>query len=481
MTQYRIAIVGGGITGLTAARRLAKQAQERHSDIHLTVFERSNRLGGKVLTYRDGGLTLEAGPDSMLARKPAGVGLLRELGLESEMVNTNPRATHTYIVKHGRLEPMPLGTFIGIPMDVSSFLQTNLLSSAGKVRALLDLLLPKSNLARDVSLGQFLRSRLGDEWVDHLAEPLLAGIYAGKIDTLSLRSTWPQFVEMAAKYRSLIIGARAARGPKPSTNAGMPASGRSAFVTVRGGLQSVIERLADTLADSAQILLSQDVTSIDKAAGGYTLTVEANGETRQHKADAVIVCTPVAAMKSLLDKHLPARSQSFNVPYISTATVIVGYPADHIEVDLSTASGFLVPRGENRAITASTWLSSKWPHTAREDFVVLRCYVGRAGQQAHLNLDDEELVRVVHQEVKDLVGISPSPVFHKVTRWPNAMPNYPVGHHQQWEQLQRDLQTSLPGVTVAGGGYEGLGLPDCIAHGEAAADETLRYLETCSR
>ncbi|WAH38453.1 protoporphyrinogen oxidase [Alicyclobacillus dauci] len=471
MDVQRIAIVGGGITGLTAAMRLLKQASRARHPVEVTIYEASNRVGGKVLTYRDGGLTLEAGPDSMLARKPAGVGLIRELGLESELIETNPEAKNTYIVRDGRLVPMPHGTFMGIPADISTFMTNEALSASGKFRALFDLLIPPSPLSADMSLGTFLRSRLGDEWVTYLGEPLLAGIYAGRIDDLSLKATWGPLRDLALKYRSLVVGSRAMLNQQA-----VKKTGRSAFVTVRGGLETVIERLADELADKATIRLSHEVTEIERSDVGYHLTVENGDETIVTKADAMIICTPPAAMKSLLKPYLPASTYDFQVPYVSTATVIVGYPSDHVNIDLRHASGFLVPRAENRAITASTWVSSKWPHTTNEQFIVLRCYVGRAGQQTYLELDDGEMVRMVAREVNDLVGISATPVFHKVTRWENAMPNYLVGHLERLDQLEQAIHSTLPGVEIAGAGYHGLGLPDCIAQANDAAERILSYL-----
>lgn len=475
MTKRRVAIIGGGITGLCAARELLLKSREHREELEIVLFESSSRLGGKVITYREDGLTLEGGPDSILARKPAGVRLLHELGLDSEIVETNTAANRTYIVRHGQLETMPSGTFMGIPADVSQFVENKVLTPQGKLRTLFDLLLPKSNLHHDVSLGQFLRARLGDEWVDEFAEPLLAGIYAGDINQLSLDSTWPQFSNLAKQYRSLIIGARSMRQSATPSN-----HGRSAFITVRAGLFTLIERLADTLADDVEIHLRHRVTDlIRRDKGLYTLAVEHQSESWTTDVNAVIVSTPVPVMKQLLLPYLPARSKSFAVPYASTATVILGYPADNIDVDLANASGFLVPRSEHRAITASTWVSSKWPHAAPSEYVVLRCYVGRMGQTDDLSLDDGELVKVVQRDVRDIVGIFASPVFSKVTRWEHSMPNYPVGHSQQVAALEADIADALPGIYVGGAGYRGIGLPDCIAHGEEMADKVLTYLNLC--
>lgn len=491
MEQKRIAIIGGGITGLTAAKRLIEKSKEQGEHVSITLYEADTRLGGKIRTYRESGYTLEGGPDSMLARKPAGMRLLRELGMESDIVYMNPQASRTYVVRNRQLQPMPLGSFMGLPGALDLFLQNTVLSSPGKIRALLDLVLPPSNLEHDISLGRFLRSRFGDEWTNYLGEPMLAGIYAGEIDNLSLQATWGQFAELAKKHRSLIIGAREARKRQVTNASGL--SGRSAFITVRGGLESVIERLATFVGAQTDFKTGCRVERLRRVADGYEITSRTGNDVEQVAYTSVILTVPVKQMNELLShqllshqllsRELPSDAvetelSSLDVPYNSTATIALNYRAEDVHVDLSHASGFLVPRDEDLAMTASTWLSSKWPHTTPEGNVVLRCYVGRAGQEQYLACDDEKLANIVAKEVTEIVGINARPTFFKVTRWTESMPNYRIGHVERISRFRSMLKTRCPGLLVAGGGYDGLGLPDCIVQGEQAADESLSFITT---
>ncbi|GLG02237.1 protoporphyrinogen oxidase [Alicyclobacillus hesperidum subsp. aegles] len=470
----KVAVIGGGITGLTAARHLIEKSRSAGVPCDIVLYEKDSRLGGKIRTYREHGLVVEGGPDSMLARKPAGVQLLRDLGMETDIVYMNPEASQTFIVRNGKLHPMPQGTFVGIPAEVEKFLASSLLSGTGKLRALADVWLPASPIQQDVSLGAFLRSRLGDEWVDYLGEPLLAGIYAGRIDQLSLFATWRQLYDLAVQSRSLIIGAMASRKRQQTNRSGL--SGRSAFVTVRTGLESVIERLRDDIAQAVSIRLETQVVAMRRTENGYEVRATGdNGSSASETFDGVVLTTPVSVAKPLL-RQLDIVSDEFDVPYASTATIILAYRKQDVTVDLSHASGFLVPRSEGMAMTASTWMSSKWPHTTPSDMVVLRCYVGRAGQEEYLQLDDEAMVKQVSREVESIVGIQAEPVWHKVTRWSHAMPNYLVGHGDHLQRLHAAIQSQAPALAVAGAGYEGLGLPDCIVQGQRAADEVFTAL-----
>ncbi|WP_067621536.1 protoporphyrinogen oxidase [Alicyclobacillus acidiphilus] len=476
MPNTRVAIIGGGITGLSAAKRLIDETKASGERPAITLYEADKRLGGKIRTYREGGFTLEAGPDSMLARKPSGMRLLRELGMESDIVYMNSAASRTFIVRNRRLEPMPLGSFMGLPGALQPFLRNTVLSSSGKLRALFDLVLPPSDLSHDVSLGHFLRERLGDEWTNYLGEPMLAGIYAGEIDNLSLFATWGQFAELARKHRSLILGARDAKRRQETNATGL--SGRSAFVTVRGGLESVIERLATFVGPYTEFRMGSAVERIRQTPGGFEIVSRTGADTERAIYDSVILAVPVKQLNSLLGDIAGSASLTLDVPYNSTATIALNYRSEDVHVDLSQASGFLVPRDEGIAMTASTWLSSKWPHTTPAGNIVLRCYVGRAGQDTYLSLDDEELADVVAKEVTEIVGIQARPTFHKVTRWNESMPNYRIGHLHRVAAFRQSLQAQAPGVAVAGAGLDGLGLPDCIIQGERAADEALAYVRS---
>lgn len=471
MREKHVVVIGGGITGLSAAFALKQCADVDKLPIRCTVLEQDHRLGGKIRTYREDGMVLEAGPDSILARKPAGVGLMREMGVEGEIVGTNPTAHKTYILHDGRLERLPPGTNMGIPTHFSSFASTKLLSLPGKLRAALDFVMPPAAGQADMSLGSFLRRRLGNEVVDNIAEPLLAGIYAGSVDTLSLAATFPQFRNLEKKHRSLIRGSIAQRRQAQPNQAAQ--SGRSVFVTLRGGLQTLIERLYDCLQEWATLATETSVTSILKQEDGtYVVHAQSPQEESTYTCDAVIVTVPAPAAAALLSP-LSATARELNeITYVSTATVILGYPADAIQVDLD-ASGFLVPRRENRHITACTWVSSKWPHTTSKGRVLIRCYVGRAGQQEELALDDQQIVQLVQKDLRDILGITARPWFTRLTRWNHAMPQYLVGHVERILRVEASLLRDAPGVFIAGAGYHGVGIPDCIADGDLAAQKVI--------
>jgi protoporphyrinogen/coproporphyrinogen III oxidase len=487
MRETHVVIIGGGITGLSAAFALKQRADKDKLPIRCTVVEQDNRLGGKIRTFREDGLVLEAGPDSILARKPAGVGLIRDLGVESETVGTNPTAHKTYILHNGRLERLPPGTNMGIPTQIAPFATTKLLSWSGKARAVMDFVLPPVSAEGDMSLGSFLRRRVGNEVVDNIAEPLLAGIYAGSVDALSLDATFPQFRNLERKHRSLVRGSIAQRKNAPPTPAA--SSGRSVFVTLRDGLQTVVERLYDCLHEWATLQTETSVTAIRKLAGstntgqntessGVAYAVETQGPHGPETfiADAVIVTTPAPVAAHLLTPICSTARELSEIAYVSTATVILGYAADSIEVDLD-ASGFVIPRKEKRHITACTWVSSKWPHTTSGGRVLIRCYVGRAGQQEELRLDDAEMVKLVQADLQDILGIQTRPWFTRVTRWINAMPQYLVGHVERVVRVEAALLRETPGLLIAGAGYHGVGVPDCIADGKEAAQKVLGYLE----
>jgi protoporphyrinogen/coproporphyrinogen III oxidase len=468
----RIVVIGGGITGLSAALEIKKQSAAENRQVHLTVIEKDNRFGGKIRTHREAGLIMEGGPDSLLARKAAGMQLIQELGLESEMVSMNPSVGKTYIVSNGKLQLFPSGTNMGVPAMLRSFMQTGLISTSGKLRALTDFVLPRETTTGDESLGSLLRSRLGDEVVDLLCEPLMAGIYAGNIDQLSVQATFPEFQKMVNTERSLILASM-----RRFRNRQKPAStGRSIFVTLKNGLQTIPERIVDVLSGTADLMPNTTVEKlIHQADGTYVIHASTTGKPIVITADAVIITTPAPVAGGLLFSLIPSASVLREIPYISTATVVIGYRKDAITTNLD-ASGFVVPRRENRAITASTWISTKWPHTTNGEYIIIRCYVGRAKQQEYLRLTDDEMTTMVQEEIRNLVGINANPAFSRVTRWDSAMPQYLVNHLDNVHKVEQELRASLPHVYIAGAGYRGIGIPDCIAQGQQAAQETLQNL-----
>jgi oxygen-dependent protoporphyrinogen oxidase len=475
----QVVIVGGGITGLSTAYYLEQAAKARGKHLRCVLLEADRRLGGKIKTDLIDDFVIEAGPDSFLQRKPQAVQLCRELGIAGELVGTNPHNRKTYILHKGKLHRIPQGLNIGIPTQFLPFVTTGLLSLSGKLRAGLDLVLPKRPSNGDQSLGFFLERRLGTEVVDYLAEPLLAGIYAGDLRKLSLRATFPQFEQLEQQYGSLVRGmlaqARQAKA-KPATQTkpelGQPAVPNTVFVTFPTGLERLVRAIAEALT-MTDVRLSTPVERIEKrVGGGYTVHLP-DAETLE--ADAIVMTAPTFDAAKILPAEFVTGSHLTQVPYVSVATCVLTFDKGQIDYPLD-GTGFVIPHKEGRTITACTWTSSKWTHTAKNGKVLMRCYVGRDGEEAIVERSDEEIVAKVRADVADIMGIKAEPMFTRVARWRKSMPQYTVGHLDRVRAFVEKARRDLPGIFFAGAGYTGLGIPDCIGQGKTIAEETLSYL-----
>ncbi|WP_309120356.1 protoporphyrinogen oxidase [Paenibacillus sp.] len=471
-----LVVIGGGITGLTTAFYAIRQAKAEGVRLKVTLIEGSERLGGKIRTMRRDGFVIERGPDSFLARKRPIIDLSRELGLAEELVTLNPATKKTYILRGGKLHRIPPGLVLGVPTEWKPFITSGLIGISGKLRAALDWVLPAAQGDADESLGGFLRRRLGDQVVDFVAEPLLSGIYAGDADKLSLLATFPQFRAAERKYRSLMIGLGRGAGATRSGAAGedhIPPHARgSAFLSYRRGLSALVERLAETLqAEGAVLLTGEPVRAVTPERGGGAVVTLANGDALL--ADAVAVTTPVSALGELL-QGVPEASLFRDMAYASVANVVLGYRRDAIRVPLDGA-GFVIPRTEGRFITACTWTSEKWLHTAPRENVLIRCYVGRIDDERWRTMDDAALGAAVKREVAELIGIDVEPEFLDITRLEKSMPQYEVGHLDKVRALRDALMKKAPGVFAAGAGFEGVGLPDCIHQGKQAAEQAFAF------
>ncbi|MFC4769636.1 protoporphyrinogen oxidase [Effusibacillus consociatus] len=467
--EKTVIVIGGGITGLSAAYYLQKQARETGISLRVLLFERDARVGGKIETEVFNGFVVEKGPDSFLARKTAAVNLCRELGLEDDLVGTNPDNKQTYILHKGKLHRIPAGLNIGIPTQFLPFATTGLLSMSAKVRAAMDLVMPRSKVTGDQSLGGFLARRLGDEVVDHMAEPLLAGIYAGNSRNLSLRATFPQFESLEKKHGSLILG-MLAQAKQAHANQSLP---HSMFLSLRGGLIQLVDKLAEVLGPEV-IRTSIGVREIKKGTNEnnqppYELILE-NGD--KFEADAVVVTVPAFESARMLPQSFEPAATLEKIPYASVATAVMAFPAASITYPLD-GTGFVVPKKEGRTITACTWVSSKWMHTAPPDQVLIRCYVGRAGDEEIVDESDESILTKVRQDLKDIMGIEAEAIYTSITRWRKSMPQYTVGHLDRLNAFEKEATKQLPGLFFAGAGFTGLGIPDCIQQGKEAAARVL--------
>lgn len=462
--KQTIIIIGGGITGITAAYYLQKTIKEQQLPMECKLIEATHRLGGKIQTVVRDGFVIERGPDSFLARKQSASRLIHEVGLQDKLVHN--ATGKSYILANEKLYAIPGGAVMGIPTKIRPFALSGLFSPIGKLRAALDFILPPTKAEGDLSLGQFFRRRLGDEVVENLIEPLLSGIYAGDIDQLSLMATFPQFFHLEQKHGSLVLGTKRTTPKTKETG-----NKKGIFQTLTTGLQSLVDELEKRL-EPGSVSKGIRVELVEKQGRRYRLHLS-NGEV--WTADSVIVATPHQAVPEMFPNvsfFAPFKA----MPSTSVATVALAFSASSIEQDID-GTGFVVSRRSDYTITACTWTHKKWPHTAPKGKALLRCYVGRPGDEAIVEQSDDEIVRVVLDDLNKIMRINGRPEFAIVTRWKEAMPQYIVGHKERMETIKARVGEELPGVFFAGSSYEGLGLPDCIDQGEEAVKKALEYLQ----
>lgn len=461
--RKKVVIIGGGITGLSAAFYMQKEAREKGLLLDVLLVEASNRLGGKIQTVRRDGFVIERGPDSFLIRKKSMGILAEDVGVAGDLVKNATGQAYIYI--NGELHPIPGGSVMGIPTELGPFLKTGLFSMTGKLRAAGDFVLPRTPVEGDQSLGQFFRRRLGGEVVENLIEPLLSGVYAGDIDNMSLQSTYPQFSEVEKKHRSLILGMKKT-APKSNPNK----KKEGAFHTFRNGLETLVEAIEDKL-DPNTVLKGVRLESITRLGEKNLLELN-NGQ--KIEADAVIMTTGHAVTSSVFAPHGLLQDLG-EIPTTSVATVALAFPEESIVQD-KEGTGFLVSRSSDYSITACTWTHRKWPTSTPKGKVLIRAFVGRIGDEAIVDLPDAEIERIVLADLGDLIEIKSKPDFSVITRWKEDRPQYRVGHKQRIERAREELKEKFPQVKLAGASYEGVGLPDCVDQGKAAVKEVLEEL-----
>jgi oxygen-dependent protoporphyrinogen oxidase len=452
--QPKVIIIGGGISGLSAAWYLGK------AGVPSTLVERRPRLGGVIQTDRVDGCVVEAGPDSFITIKPAATELIQELGLGGDLIGSNDHLRITYIWRRGRLVPLPDGLMMMVPTRIRPLLSTPLLSWGTKIRMGLEYLRrPAAQPRRDRSVAAFIRDHYGDESLDYLTEPLLSGVYGGDPAQLSAASVLTRFVELERKYGSLTRGVLAGMA-KSHANGSQKLP---LFRTLKGGLGELIEELERRIQPSTTVLRGEAET-LERSTEGYRVRV--SGEWLD--ADHVILACPAysaAALIGSLDKDLAALLEA--VPYSSSLTLALGYDKATFGHPLN-GFGFLVPSKERNRLVACTWVANKFSHRVPDDLVMLRCFFGGASDAAIVEESDDAVVRIARQELRRIMRISAEPLFHHVSRWPRSMAQYTVGHGERLKQIE-DRLANTPGLHLAGNGYTGIGIPDCVRMGREAA------------
>ena len=467
-----IVIVGGGIAGLAAAHRLAELSRERERPLRFTLLEAGQRLGGVIETERQEDFLLELGPDSFISEKPWALALCCRLGLESELIGTNDENRATFVVHKGKLELLPQGFMLLAPTQVGPLIWSRIFSWPGKLRMALDLVLPRAKVQEDESLGSFVRRRLGQEALERIAQPLIGGIYAADPDQLSLAATMPRFLQMERDYRSVIYALWRAARRNPQTTQGASGVRWSLFVTLQGGLQRLVAALTGqlslgTIRHNCAVTTVQ-YRSAEKGAQHAPWQVECeDGSTI--KADGLVLATPALVTERIVrDLDQTLSRQLSSIAYSSAATVNLAYRRDQVPHALN-AFGFVVPYVENRSIIAGTFSSVKYSGRAPGEHVLFRAFVGGALQAELFERNDAEITDMVRGELRQLLGIQAAPLFTRIARYPQSMPQYRVGHLQLVDEIEK-RSAQHPGLALAGNAYRGVGLADCVRSGEAAAD-----------
>ncbi len=485
-TVRQVAIVGGGIAGLSTAWYLQQKALDAGLKIEYTLLEQGDRWGGKIKTetvdgYGDQPFVVEAGPDSFISQKPWALQLARELGLEDQLLGTNDDRRKTFVLNNGRPTPLPDGVLLIVPTRIMPFALSPLISPLGKLRMGLDLFIPAKRDGQDETLAEFITRRLGAEALDKIAEPLMSGIYNAEAynaeaEKQSLLATFPRFRTLEEKHGSLIKGMLAGKkarsnghddGPGQDPNKDRPKV--SMFVSLKNGTGQLVEELSNRL--TGRLRLNTNISGLKKLDGGYQLTTT-SGDT--FKADAVVLAIPAYGAARLIRDFAPeAAGGLYGIRYVSTGTVSLAYKSD--ELNLLEGFGLVIPRSEGRLINAVTITSTKFDKRAPEDHVLLRIFFGGSRNPHMMDTGDDDLMSIVSHELEAMLGIKAQPLFRRIYRWRQANPQYDVGHLDRLSEIEDELPCNL---FLTGSPYRGIGLPDCVRQGQETAQKLIDQLAT---
>jgi oxygen-dependent protoporphyrinogen oxidase len=470
-----VAVIGGGVSGLSAAFLL------KNAGFEVTVLEGSPRLGGKLAVSEVGGVAVDSGAEALLARRPEGTGLIGELGMSGQL--EVPGTTSAGIWTRGSIRSLPRRQFMGVPADIGELAGTGILSEEGLARAAQEPSLPGGEQVEDVSVTGMVGGRFGAELVDRLVEPLLGGVYAGRCDDLSFSATLPALAEAARGRTSLteaaasLIPAPSGRGAEPDRPQVPDQPPRPVFTTLAGGLGILPEALA--AASGAVVRTGAMVRELVRTRAGWRLTVGSAHAPEAVDADAVIIAVPgIPASRLLAGVADSAAAALGEIRYASMAIVTLAYPVTAFPQAL-TGSGFLVPAVDGRAIKAVTFSTVKWPHlrTSQPDLHIVRCSVGRLGEDAVLQRDDAELAALAAADLADATGVRGRPADVRVSRWGGGLPQYSVGHLDRVARIRAGI-ASQPGLAICGAAYDGVGIPACIGTARLAVDQVLAYFDS---
>jgi protoporphyrinogen/coproporphyrinogen III oxidase len=470
-----VAVVGGGVSGLSAAFLL------KDAGFEVTVLEGSPRLGGKLAVSEVGGVAVDSGAEALLARRPEGTGLIGELGLSGQL--EVPGTTSAGIWTRGSVRPLPRRQFMGVPADITELAGTGILSEQGLDRAAQEARLPDEEPAGDVSVTSRVGGRFGTELVDRLVEPLLGGVYAGRCDDLSFAATLPALADAARGHTSLteaaasLIPAPSGGGAQPDRPGQPDQPPRPVFTTLAGGLGTLPEALA--ASSGAVVRTGAMVRKLARTGAGWRLTVGSAHAPEAVDADAVIIAVPAIPASRLLAGVADSAAAALGeIRYASMAIVTLAYPVTAFP-ERVTGSGFLVPAVDGRTIKAVTFSTVKWPHlrASQPDLHIVRCSVGRLGEDAVLQRDDAELAALAAADLAEATGVRGRPADVRVSRWGGGLPQYSVGHLDRVARIRAGI-AAQPGLAICGAAYDGVGIPACIGTARLAVDHVLAYFDS---
>ena len=472
-TPRRIAVVGGGLSGLAAAYRLLELAQLAKRELELTIYESGDHWGGVIGTKRIGEYLVELGADMFITNKPAGIGLCRRLGLESQLISTEDKYRKSLVLFRGKPVEVPEGFMLLAPAKVWPILKSPIFSWRGKLRMGWERFVPRRvNPEDDESLASFVRRRFGSELLDRLVQPLVGGIYTADPEQLSLQATLPRFLEMEREHGSLIKASRLeASRRSQSENSGSGAR-YGMFVSFPHGLQSLVDTLVLKLETKADMRLNSRVSELKKNDDQWILSLSDGSE---EQFDGVVSALPAYGSAKLCEGFCSDLAEEFNkIEYASSAVVMTGHNLSDIDHPLDSF-GLVIPEAERRDVLAVSFTSRKFSGRAPEGKVILRTFVGGAMQSDKMSLADEQILELVHRELKDILGVRGKPDFELLARYDRAMPQYRVGHLKLVQSIEQ-LASRYRGFSFSGNAYRGVGVPDTIASGEQAAEQLFETL-----
>ena len=461
-------VIGGGVTGLAACYRLQREAAARDIPFDVTLLEASDRVGGVIQTEQRDGFLIEHGPDAFISTKPAAKTLCEELGIADQFIGTNPKVRRSFVIRNGALHPVPEGFYMMAPGSFMPFLKTPLFSWRGKLRMALDLFIPRRERDIDEAVAHFVRRRLGTEAFTRMAQPMIGGIYTSDAENLSLKATFPRFLEMEKAHGSIIKALRAQKKQAAQTSRDTSGARYSLFLSFKFGMQTLIDTLTEALSDN--IRLSAEVKHIQQAMDGNGWSIAlATGETLN--AELLCIALPAPQASVLVESISGPLATKLNaIPYASSATINLAFHRTDVTHPLD-GMGFVVPATENLSIIGCSFSSVKFENRAPTDYVLLRAFVGEPTSKK----TETELIELCQADLTPLLGLKNSPRFVIVSKHSQAMAQYQVGHQEVVDSIEQ-FTSELQGLALAGNGYHGIGIPDCIRSGEVAALSLLNAL-----